>query len=82
MRVLRGGGQQQLDGADGDLVTLLPLDGDAVGVRTVGLQYALDGETLHSGRTRGLSNEVEEAPASVSLERGSLLVIETRKEQP
>jgi thiamine pyrophosphokinase len=78
-RALLGGSQQELGGAAGDLVTLLPV-GDATGVRTDGLRYPLVGETLRAGRSRGLSNEVEHAPASVSLEGGSLLIIETRKE--
>jgi thiamine pyrophosphokinase len=79
-RALHGGGRLGLEAGDGDLVTLLSVDGDATGVRTDGLRYALAGETLPLGRSRGLSNEVEHAPASVSLERGTLLVIETRKE--
>jgi len=79
-RALRAGSHCQLGGGVGDLVTLLPLDGDATGVRTEGLRYPLSGEVLVSGRSRGLSNEVEHAPASVSLERGTLLIIETRKE--
>jgi thiamine pyrophosphokinase len=79
-RALSGGSRRELDGVAGDLVTLLPVGGDAVGVRTEGLRYPLVGETLHSGRSRGLSNEVEHEPASVSLESGTLLIIETRKE--
>jgi thiamine pyrophosphokinase len=79
VRSLRGGSHRELGGAAGDLVTLLPV-GDATGVRTHGLRYPLVGETLRAGRSRGLSNEVEHAPASVSLEGGTLLIIETRKE--
>ena len=79
VRSLRGGSRRELDGAAGDLVTLLPV-GDATGVRTDGLRFPLVGETLHAGRSRGLSNVVEHAPASVSLDRGTLLIIETRKE--
>jgi thiamine pyrophosphokinase len=77
---LDGGNRRELGEAAGDLVTLLPLTGDATGVRTNGLRYPLAGETLRSGQSRGLSNEVEHVPASVSLEGGTLLVIETRKE--
>lgn len=80
VRGLHGGGELVLDGAAADLVTLLPIGGDAVGVRTTGLRYPLDGETLSIGRSRGLSNVVVKPPASVSLEGGSLLVIETREE--
>jgi thiamine pyrophosphokinase len=80
VRALRGEARVELAGLAGDLVSLLPLGSDATRVRTVGLRYQLDGETLQSGRSRGLSNVIEKAPASVSLEGGALLVIETRKE--
>ena len=52
--------------------------GDATGVRIDGVRWPLTGATLRLGRSRGLSNEVLEAPASVSLERGTLLVVEHR----
>jgi thiamine pyrophosphokinase len=81
-RALHAGDRLTLGGGEGDLVTLLSIDGDAIGVRTHGLRYPLDGETLQLGRSRGLSNVVLHPPASVSLERGTLLVIETRKEPP
>jgi thiamine pyrophosphokinase len=58
-------------------VSLLPVGGDADGVRTDGLRFALAGEPLRLGRSRGLSNEVVAGGASVQLERGVLLVIET-----
>jgi thiamine pyrophosphokinase len=80
VHALRGGDSLVLDGGEGDLVTLLSVDADAAGVRTHGLRYPLDGETLPIGRSRGVSNEVEHAPASVSLESGVLLVIQSRKE--
>jgi thiamine pyrophosphokinase len=78
VRVLRDGGRMTLEGAAGDLVTLLPVGGDATGVRIDGVRWPLAGATLHLGRSRGLSNEVVEPPASVSLERGTLLVVEHR----
>ena len=81
VRCLKAGSRLELTGVAGDLVTLLPLGEDAVGVRTDGLRYELRDETLVAGRSRGLSNEVVEAPASVSLKSGTLLVIETRKER-
>lgn len=80
VRAMHGGAQLPLEGAVGDLVTLLPVSGDAVGVQTAGLRYPLHGETLSIGRSRGLSNSVVETPASVSLQGGSLLVIETMEE--
>ncbi|HEV8252281.1 MAG TPA: thiamine diphosphokinase [Candidatus Limnocylindria bacterium] len=80
VRSVNGGETIELSGDEGDLVTLLPIDGDAMGVETRGLRFPLDGEPLQLGRSRGLSNQVEHPPASVSLARGTLLVIETRKE--
>jgi thiamine pyrophosphokinase len=80
VRLLRGGARLSLLGKPGDLVTLLPVAGDVDGVGTEGLRYPLNGGTLRMGRSRGLSNVVEHAPASVSVEEGMLLVIETSQE--
>lgn len=77
VRALRGGGGMALSGRVGDLVTLLPIGGDARGVTTGGLRWALDRALLRMGRSRGLSNEVASVPASVGLEEGVLLVVET-----
>ena len=60
VRALHGGDRLVLDGSSGDLVTLLPIGGDAAGVTTEGLRWQLDGATLRIGRSRGLSNEVVE----------------------
>jgi thiamine pyrophosphokinase len=79
-RVLAAGRALALDGSPGDIVTLLPLGGDATGVSTRGLRWSLDGATLAAGRSRGLSNEITDAPASVALEHGALLVLETSTE--
>jgi thiamine pyrophosphokinase len=76
VRVLRGGGVAELRGNVGDLVTLLPLRGDAAGVRTEGLGYPLEGATLRFAAGRGVSNVVERVPGRVTLERGMLLVVE------
>ena len=77
VRALHGGETLELGGVAGDLVTLLAVRGDADGVRTHGLKYPLAGETLHFGAARGLSNVVVSAAATVSCDRGALLVIET-----
>ena len=79
VRVLRGGGRLTLHDADGELVSLLPVGGDATGVTTTGLRWSLADAVLRMGRSRGLSNELVEASASVSLERGTLLVVQTAK---
>jgi len=66
-----------LEGAPGDLVSLLPVGGDAIGVTTTGLRWALAGAVLRVGVSRGISNEILATPATVALERGTLLVVET-----
>jgi thiamine pyrophosphokinase len=65
----------RLSGATGDLLSLLPLGGDAVGVTTDGLLYPLHDETLFMGQARGVSNVFEAETAKVTLRRGNLLVI-------
>ncbi len=85
LRLLRGDAVRDgetaclaLTGAPGDLLTLLPLAGDAEGIRTAGLAYPLAGETLCFARARGVSNVFEAAAARVWLRRGLLLVIHIR----
>lgn len=56
-------------------VSLLAVNGPAHGVRTEGLEFALDGETLWPWSSRGLSNRSTTEPWSVALDEGSLLVI-------
>jgi len=77
LRALHVGETALLTGAVGELVTLLPVGADAEGIRTVGLRYALLGEALRLGRSRGVSNVIAALPASVTLDAGALLIIET-----
>lgn len=65
-----------LRGRIGDLVSLLPVGADAIGVTTEGLRYPLRNEPLLLGRTRGLSNVRVQPTARVSLRAGHLLVVE------
>ena len=65
-----------LPGRVGDLVSLLPVGADAIGVTTEGLRYPLRDEPLLLGRTRGLSNIRAESSAHVSLRAGHLLLVE------
>ena len=77
VRVLRGGGTLALERADGGILSLLPVGGDATGVTATGVRWPLGGAVLRMGGSRGLSNELIHATASVSLERGTLLVVQT-----
>jgi thiamine pyrophosphokinase len=67
--------ERRLTGEVGELVSLVTVHGPAVGVRTEGLVYPLNGETLEPGTSRGTSNVFAAPEARISLERGVLLAI-------
>jgi thiamine pyrophosphokinase len=79
--LLRGPGSAVIEGQAGDLLSLFPLTGEAMGVRTTDLYYPLYGEMLYFGKPRGVSNVLIGEHAGVSLERGLLLVIHTNKDE-
>jgi thiamine pyrophosphokinase len=74
-RVIAIHDRAELAGAPGALVTLLAVGGPARGVTTQGLRYALRGETLEPGSTRGVSNVLVESRATVELASGALLAL-------
>lgn len=59
----------------GRTVSLMPLAGPVEGVRTTGLRWRLDDDTLHAGRARGVSNVATDAVVTVSISSGRLGVI-------
>lgn len=65
----------RLHGDPGDIVTLLAMGGEAIGVRTDGLRWELTGDTLDPGETRGVSNVLEKPVASINLVAGTVLAI-------
>jgi thiamine pyrophosphokinase len=65
-----------LRGGPGDLVSLVPLNGPALGVVTDGLLYPLYDEDLSVGSTRGVSNELVAPEASVRLRSGVLVAVQ------
>ncbi len=83
IRLLRGSGGKPvaltLHGVAGDLLSLLPLGGAAVGVTTEGLRYPLADDALYPGQARGVSNVFLDEIARVNLRAGQLLVIHTRQ---
>lgn len=81
--LLRGPASTHIEGQPGDLLSLFPIIGDAIGVRTTNLYYPLHTETLRFGKPRGVSNTLIEEQAEVSLKDGMLLLVHTsRKELP
>lgn len=64
-----------LSGVQEQRVSLLPLLGPVTGVKTEGLAYPLNKETLYPDQTRGISNRMLGKTASISITSGSLLCI-------
>lgn len=72
------GGSCEVQGAKGDLVSLLPLSVQVDEVETEGLLYPLRGDTLFRASTRGVSNEMTGERARVSHGEGILLLVHYR----
>ncbi|MBS3940476.1 MAG: thiamine diphosphokinase [Actinobacteria bacterium] len=68
--------RRDLRGRPGDYVSLLPVNGTAVGITTDGLRFPLQGEDLPPGSTRGISNQFLTDRASVQVEAGVLLAVQ------
>ncbi|MGY6500521.1 MAG: thiamine diphosphokinase [Acidimicrobiales bacterium] len=68
-------GQRRLTGTVGELVSLLAVQGPAVGVSTTHLRYPLHGELLDPGSTRGVSNQLTGPVATVTVDSGVLLAV-------
>ena len=67
--------RRTIRGKPGELITLLAVNGPAVGVTTEGLAYPLRRETLDPGSSRGVSNVFESEEARISVDDGVLLAI-------
>ncbi len=81
IRLVRPGEPLFVHGQPGDTVSLIPLNEDAVGVSTWGLEYPLINEILAFGATRGVSNVLVNETAEISLLQGRLLCIVIRQEK-
>jgi thiamine pyrophosphokinase len=73
--------QVQVEGWRGDLVSLIPWGEPVHGIRTQGLKWALNNETLYPDKTRGVSNEMISESASIEIKSGLLLIVHRRQSQ-
>ncbi len=80
-KVFLARGDATLSGEQGDVLSLLPLTPEVRNVRTEGLLYSLDGETLTQGSTRTVSNSMRGPEARVTHDKGTLLLIHYRGRQ-
>ncbi len=70
---LYGDERLEIHGRQDDIVSLIPLGGDAQGIITQGLEYPLNDEHLRFGSTRGISNVMLGDKATITLAQGYLL---------
>lgn len=64
---------RRVQGDPGDLFSLIAVGGDATGVSTTGLQWELNGDTLHAGSSRGVSNILLQTEILIQVADGVLL---------
>lgn len=62
----------------GKYLSLIPFHGEAKGVTAKGVKYPLDHCLLSGFNTLGVSNEITEEAAEITVESGFLLLIESR----
>jgi len=71
--------QAQVHGRNGDLVSLIPWQGAVSKIQTKNLKWPLNHETLYPDKTRGISNEMINETASISIGSGLLLIVHRRQ---
>lgn len=62
-------------------ISLLPLSEKVVGVSITGVKYPLNKATLESASSYGISNEITEASATLWVDEGDLLIIESNDDE-
>lgn len=76
-QIVQGGATLTLSAPIGSTVSVIPLSERVTGITYQGLAYPLLDFTLPFGSTRGISNVVQTTPATIRIDTGILLVIET-----
>jgi thiamine pyrophosphokinase len=67
--------QAKVEGRSGDIVSLIPWQGEVTGVFTENLKWHLHHETLYPDKTRGISNEMTADVATIQIRSGLLLIV-------
>ncbi len=77
LTVVHGPGRTTLDSPVGTTVSLLALHGVCTGVTVDGVRWPLTDAELVPGVSLGVSNEITETPATVTLSAGVLTIVHT-----
>jgi thiamine pyrophosphokinase len=62
---------------EGPLVSIIPV-GDQANCTSSGLRWPLGGQALTAGSTRGVSNEIIDSPATISVISWDVLIVHER----
>jgi thiamine pyrophosphokinase len=68
--------QLEVRGQPEDTVSLIPLGGAVEGITLQGFRYPLHNATLQCERSRGISNVLEAKSGTITVARGTLLVVQ------
>lgn len=76
IRVVGAGGRITVEGERGDYLSLVPLSPVVSGISIDGVRWPLEGAELRWGMSLGISNELTDRSAVVSVQEGWLYVIQ------
>jgi len=77
LHLIHGPASVTITGNVGSNVGLIAAGGTASGISTVGLKWALTNESLTPHSSRGISNQLIEETATISVQTGSLFVVQS-----
>jgi thiamine pyrophosphokinase len=64
----------EINGKIGDEISIVPLSDKLKGIKTIGLEYKLDNETIAYGSTRGISNIMSKPTIKITVSKGVAMV--------
>lgn len=65
----------EINGKIGDVVSIIPLLGNAKGLKSKGLKFELNNLSIEFGKPLGISNEMTDCKCSIEIGNGEILVI-------
>lgn len=68
----------KLKGKIGDTISIIPFMGNAEGLYSWGLKYALNNSTIEFGKPIGVSNEMVDSLCKITISKGEVLVIKQK----
>jgi len=77
LHLIHGPAAVTITGNLGSNVGLIAAGGEASGISTVGLKWSLANESLAPHSSRGISNQLTEETATISVQTGSLFVVQS-----